>query len=425
LKKASENGPDSRTPERVDGSFTRPSRSDRLLSSLEAREAQMRDSSKSSRPPQLEQTSGEVHASPAAASVQLKAALRGLPFEQQVQMLSPGPGGDDGGADVHTKAQAGLSGGGGPLPHREAIQKSFGRHDVSNVTAHTGANAESAAASMGAHAYATGNDVVLGEGGKGLHTVAHEAAHVIQQRAGVSLKGGVGQAGDVYEQHADQVADLVVQGKSAEGLLDRYASGAGASESVQRQAVVQREPASVAGAAIAAAAFVASAMPDAAGGLSYTNVMGRYARNTPGPRATRSRTSVVLWLDAIKSLGASFGYFEIDFEHDGSSIPSYRTRLGMARGFSGGMFGSGASCTFQATPRGNGTEEQVEILIAFSGHVDPSGPGFASYDGTFSIKADGSMTLNECRVTRGSANVNRSAWFRVGWTMPDNEPRRR
>jgi hypothetical protein len=58
-----------------------------------------------------------------------------------------------------------------------------------------------------------------------LHTVAHEAAHVIQQRSGVQLHGGVGAVGDPYEQHADQVADAVVQGHSVEALLDRHAGG--------------------------------------------------------------------------------------------------------------------------------------------------------------------------------------------------------
>jgi len=58
---------------------------------------------------------------------------------------------------------------------------------------------------------------------------------VVQQRAGVQLKGGVGETGDAYERHADDVAALVVQGKSAESLLDRYAGGGGASSSgVQR-----------------------------------------------------------------------------------------------------------------------------------------------------------------------------------------------
>jgi hypothetical protein len=42
----------------------------------------------------------------------------------------------------------------------------------------------------------------------------------------VQLAGGVGQKGDRYEQHADAVADLVVQGKPAEGLLDEMAPSA-------------------------------------------------------------------------------------------------------------------------------------------------------------------------------------------------------
>lgn len=43
-----------------------------------------------------------------------------------------------------------------------------------------------------------------------LHTAAHEAVRVVQQRDGVRLRGGVGEAGDAYERHADAVADAVV-----------------------------------------------------------------------------------------------------------------------------------------------------------------------------------------------------------------------
>jgi hypothetical protein len=59
-----------------------------------------------------------------------------------------------------------------------------------------------------------------------LHTAAHEATHAIQQRAGVHLKGGVGAAGDAYEQQADRVADLVVQGRSAEHELSQIGATA-------------------------------------------------------------------------------------------------------------------------------------------------------------------------------------------------------
>jgi hypothetical protein len=135
---------------------------------------------------------------------------------------------------VHQAAQHGTSGSGGALPHLEQIQRLFGKHDVSGVRAHTDARAAQGARAMGAEAFADGEQVAF-SGAPSLHTAAHEAAHVVQQRGGVQLKGGVGEAGDRYEQHANAVADLVVQGRSAESLLDRYAGAGGArGGSVQR-----------------------------------------------------------------------------------------------------------------------------------------------------------------------------------------------
>ncbi len=124
---------------------------------------------------------------------------------------------------LHAAAARGTATTAGQLPHLEQIQRSFGRHDVSGVQAHTGGEAAASAQEMGAAAYATGNHVVLGAG-TDLHTVAHEAAHVVQQRAGVHLKGGVGEVGDAYERHADEVANAVASGASAEALLDQYAA---------------------------------------------------------------------------------------------------------------------------------------------------------------------------------------------------------
>jgi hypothetical protein len=106
------------------------------------------------------------------------------------------------------------------------IQRAFGRHDVSSIRAHTGPEAAASAQAMGADAFASGDHVILGRGAD-LHTVAHEAAHVVQQRGGVQLKGGVGAASDVYERHADTVADRVIAGQSVQDLLDQGTVGGG------------------------------------------------------------------------------------------------------------------------------------------------------------------------------------------------------
>ncbi len=130
------------------------------------------------------------------------------------------------GEQVHATADAGLTGASERLPFMDVIQQSFGGHDVSGVRAHTGGAAADASSALGATAYAKGNDVAFGAS-PDLHTAAHEAAHVVQQRAGVSLKAGVGESGDVYERHADAVADSVVRGGNAEALLSEMAGPAG------------------------------------------------------------------------------------------------------------------------------------------------------------------------------------------------------
>ncbi len=140
-------------------------------------------------------------------------------------------------AEVSEAAAAGTAGAGGALPFSATIQEAFGRYELGGITAHTDEPARTAAQAIGASAFAVGSHVAFGEA-PSLHTAAHEAAHVIQQRAGVQLKGGVGQAGDAYERHADAVADAVVAGRSAEALLDQMAPRGGTpSTAVQRTRV--------------------------------------------------------------------------------------------------------------------------------------------------------------------------------------------
>jgi hypothetical protein len=136
---------------------------------------------------------------------------------------------------VREAAKSGIRGPGGPLPYFDRLQQAFGDHDLGGVVSHRGPEAEAGARAMGARAFATGNHIAFAAP-PSLHTVAHEVAHVVQQRAGVQLRGGVGQAGDAYERQADAVADAVVTGGTVAGLLGSRAQGEAASgESIQRE----------------------------------------------------------------------------------------------------------------------------------------------------------------------------------------------
>ena len=159
----------------------------------------------------------------------------GVQMRQDGQAATPASG-----EAIKSAAAGGVSGAGGPLPHLGRIQSAFGAgHDVSGVRAHVGGNAAEACDTIGAIGYAAGAHVAFREQ-PDLHTAAHEAAHVVQQSAGVRLKGGVGEAGDAHERHADAVADLVVRGESAAGLLSDHGASSGPSSAPAASAVQRK-----------------------------------------------------------------------------------------------------------------------------------------------------------------------------------------
>jgi hypothetical protein len=174
---------------------------------------------------------GSTPPAPTVSFAELATAFDfGAPIVQGVQRRDDGAAS---GGDVGTIAAAGVASASAPLPHADAIQRAFGRHDVGHVRAQVGGAGAAASAAIGATAYATGDRVAFATA-PDLHLAAHEAAHVVQQRGGEQLAGGVGAAGERHERHADRVADLVVAGRSAEAALDALAGGGGGATAVQR-----------------------------------------------------------------------------------------------------------------------------------------------------------------------------------------------
>lgn len=138
--------------------------------------------------------------------------------------------------EVTAAASQGISGGGSPLPNRSQLEAGFGT-DLSDVRVHSGAQAASASRAIGAEAYTMGNDIALATPSPSPALVAHEVAHVIQQRAGAVPSSGVGTAGDSFEREADVAAASVASGGKSD-LGRRYstrdAAGAVQSKAVQR-----------------------------------------------------------------------------------------------------------------------------------------------------------------------------------------------
>jgi hypothetical protein len=104
---------------------------------------------------------------------------------------------------------------GQPLDSRTRTRMSEGLGDrLSDVRVHAGPEADALARSVSARAFTVGTDVFFAEGehkpgtGEGDRLMAHELAHVVQQRGAPA--GGpltVSQPGDSLEREADKAAD--------------------------------------------------------------------------------------------------------------------------------------------------------------------------------------------------------------------------
>src|SRR5262249_38292513 len=133
-----------------------------------------------------------------------------------------------------------VQGSGGGVPPLDKNQQAVGDHDNSPGQADTGTAASGARRAVGAGGHATGGKGAFA-GAPRLHAAAPEARPTTPQPARRQHRG-VGEAGDAYERHADAVAHAVVQGRSAEALLEAqtHARPATAPSQPYRTDAVQR-----------------------------------------------------------------------------------------------------------------------------------------------------------------------------------------
>jgi hypothetical protein len=105
---------------------------------------------------------------------------------------------------------------------RSQMESTFGEN-FGDVRVHTGERAADASAQLGARAFTRGRDIYFNAGEydpstrDGKEVLAHELAHVVQQRGSSSNTQAysIDQAGDVFEQEADQAAASLLRGQRA------------------------------------------------------------------------------------------------------------------------------------------------------------------------------------------------------------------
>jgi hypothetical protein len=153
---------------------------------------------------------------PAAPLYELASNVGNRAFSETIAREAAGvlPGGE-----VHPAVQNTISttrGGGASLDAGVQDRFSDSLGDLSDVRVHTDDTADRLNRSVSARAFATGTDVYFAKGeyspgsADGDRLIAHELAHVVQQR-GAPSSGPltVSQPGDALESEADSVADHI------------------------------------------------------------------------------------------------------------------------------------------------------------------------------------------------------------------------
>ncbi|WP_443033941.1 eCIS core domain-containing protein [Streptomyces sp. CA2R106] len=157
-----------------------------------------------------------------AAVVQLLSASAGA--AQEVHEHGAGCGHEQDAPPVQRSAVPDvLRSSGRPLdaPTRTDMEARLGA-DFGDVRIHDDSRAQASAAEIGARAYTSGNNVVIGAGGGDRHTLAHELTHVVQQRQGPVAGTDNGQGlkvsdpGDRFEREAEANAARALAGPAPE-----------------------------------------------------------------------------------------------------------------------------------------------------------------------------------------------------------------
>jgi Domain of unknown function (DUF4157) len=145
----------------------------------------------------------------------LASAMGNRGFTQLVSRMADGEGILAGGL-VHPDVEAAIAasrGTGSSLDRGVSRSLDQTHGDLSDVRVHTGAHAAAMARAVSARAFTVGNDIFFGAGEyrpgtpTGNELIAHEAAHVVQQR-GAPMSGPltVSQPGDALEREAEGLA---------------------------------------------------------------------------------------------------------------------------------------------------------------------------------------------------------------------------
>jgi uncharacterized protein DUF4157 len=315
-------------------------------------------------------------------------------------------------------------GGGQPLaPDVRADMEARLGADLSAVRIHTGERAAASAAAMGAAAYTVGDDIVFGAGsyspgtGEGRHVLAHELAHVQQQRSGPVSGSDTGSGiavsdpGDSFEAAAESTARRLSSAHSP-GFFPGAVGRPPAAHQVPASPVVQRAlpvAAEVLEIALTATITVQEQAALTQGGLHYQSDKGSRHGDPPQPVDQEYRAMVIHAERRHFALPNVRAFFYVHWQGNkfGEMGGAY-VQLSLDDSTEFHEHGSSLSVQFTVldTMPSKGNDPRLwSMQWIYEGNFDPYGAGEYPFQGKFEIDAFGGFRVLEHRVRDDSFGI--------------------
>jgi hypothetical protein len=259
----------------------------------------------------------------------------------------------------------------------------------------------------------------------GTKLIAHELTHVVQQRSGrgsFQEKITIGQPGDVYEQEADKVARMVVEGDTVNVKNKGLSPSTSLAERVQRLI----DPISAAGLGIAVFGLAGQLLPFGTSGLQWRRNIGKAHHNWPvGQEPAQNEwvldhTLPLILFNCNSGLSFAWGRWNLRWNYNGADIDQALVYKSHSSSWSGGTTGSAVNITFEMQDASASYESggKAAMICYIGGSLDPSGSGDIDYEARVLIYADGTTRrLGTFNITRGDARDFTIWAFGVGWRV--------
>lgn len=305
-----------------------------------------------------------------------------------------------------------------PLAQRSALAQRHGARVF--VSIHANGHAGGGAAEQGAEAYVhrrAGEDSrrLVGAlqrematfGGGAALVNAEDMAVLTPERLGPSTAACLLEVDYLSDLHGEQrLRDPRALDRLARAIARGIRRFGGAAEPHPAHAEGQAAPViiGIIGLGLATFSLVNALVANTRGSLTWSRNITRAIHAYPAgtaPNAYQDVWTNILHINAVSGLSSAWAFFQLHWRANGNDIDQCRVEMYQSSDWSVSVL----NVSFEGSEATSYEQDSVGCIMMYvTGRCDPSGSGDIDFSARVLVKADGTMSEQEFRITRGDAS---------------------